>query len=112
MQELAPCPKLFATPSPTPSPAVEKRQYRRGPPLNKKALLDIRNNVAKRRASLEPRDTTGGVAIRGRWVSTAAKRQQSSASGGAFDGSFGVDSEDISAIPTYFVPRCSHNRRE
>lgn len=42
-----------------------------------------------------------GIRIRGRWVSTATKRQDSADQGvgSAFDGSSGVDSEDISAVP-------------
>lgn len=101
MPEIADCPKLFQKPPPPPvaSPALEKRHLRRGPPLTKKSVMDIRNNIAKRRALSEPRDTRGGVAIRGRWVSAAAKRQASSESGSALDGSQGVDSEDISSIP-------------
>jgi len=39
------------------------------------------------------------VRIRGRWVSTATKRQTSQGVGSLYDGSYGVDSQDISNIP-------------
>jgi mannan endo-1,4-beta-mannosidase len=50
----------------------------------------------KRKVQGEARD---GVRIRGRWVSTPAKRQSELEAGPAFDGSAGVDSEDIINIP-------------
>jgi len=41
----------------------------------------------------------GGIQIRGRWVSTPTRRQADTGVGSAFDGSQGVDSEDIVSIP-------------
>lgn len=40
-----------------------------------------------------------GVQIRGRWVSTPTRRQDSGSDIASFDGSQGVDSEDILGIP-------------
>jgi mannan endo-1,4-beta-mannosidase len=55
-----------------------------------------RERHAEPRAST-PRD---GIKIRGRWTAAPeAKRQSSGGVGSAFDGSFGVDSQDILAIP-------------
>lgn len=50
--------------------------------------------LAKRSGSLEQ----SGIKIRGRWASTPARRQDNSL-GSAYDGSHGVDSEDILGIP-------------
>jgi len=59
--------------------------------------------VEKRRQTRERKKRAGGleetgVRIRGRWTSTPT-RQQDSNLGSAFDGSQGVDSEDILGIP-------------
>jgi mannan endo-1,4-beta-mannosidase len=71
------------------------------PALTKKQL--IRERAEKRKLSRAQKKREGGleqvgVQIRGRWVSTPTRRQNSNI-GPAFDGSQGVDSQDISNIP-------------
>ncbi|KAF8894610.1 glycoside hydrolase superfamily [Infundibulicybe gibba] len=56
----------------------------------------------KWRAASQPSTAKGGVRVRGRWVSTPTRRQDLEDDigiGSAFDGSHGVDSEDILSIP-------------
>jgi mannan endo-1,4-beta-mannosidase len=50
--------------------------------------------LKKREGTLE----ANGIRIRGRWASTTTRRQENGI-GSAFDGSQGVDSEDILGIP-------------
>ncbi|EIW85194.1 glycoside hydrolase family 5 protein [Coniophora puteana RWD-64-598 SS2] len=95
------CTKLFplSAPSPQPSPSVKRRNVKQ---LTKKQLLKDRSEARRnnrKRAIEEGTLAKDGVQIRGRWVSTAAKRQSSPEVGQQFDGSTGVDSQDIMNIP-------------
>ncbi|KAG2132512.1 glycoside hydrolase family 5 protein [Suillus bovinus] len=97
------CPKLYPlTPAPAPSPAPGKKKRSQAKPVTKKQI--IREQSERRRRNREAAKRAGtlvedGVRVRGRWVSTATKRQQASTSGSLYDGSYGVDSQDISNIP-------------
>lgn len=100
------CPKLYPlTPAPAPpatSPAPGKKKRSQAKPVTKEQIL--REQSERRRRNREAAKRAGtlvedGVRIRGRWVSTATKRQQTSTTGTLYDGSYGVDSQDISNIP-------------
>jgi len=52
-----------------------------------------------RALALKSKSPAEGVRVRGRWVSTPTRRQDDVGVGSAFDGSQGVDSEDILNIP-------------
>ncbi|KAG1891002.1 glycoside hydrolase family 5 protein [Suillus subluteus] len=100
------CPKLYPlTPSPAPpapSPAPGKKKRSQGKPVTKEQILRERSERRRRNRETAKRAGTlveDGVRIRGRWVSTATKRQQTSTTGSMYDGSYGVDSQDISNIP-------------
>ncbi|KAF5373898.1 hypothetical protein D9758_000572 [Tetrapyrgos nigripes] len=94
------CPKLFQrnTPVPQPSPAPGQRRQDVPAPLTKKSIIQERVARWKKTRAAAPRKE-GGVQIRGRWVSTPTRRQADTSVGSAFDGSQGVDSEDIINIP-------------
>jgi mannan endo-1,4-beta-mannosidase len=62
---------------------------------NQRALIAER---AEQRRRIWQQKNGHGIPIRGRWVSTTT-RPQDSGLGPAFDGSEGVDSEDILGIP-------------
>lgn len=87
-------------PTPRTSPAPGKRRRSAPNPFNKRNLL--RERVVKRKLALEKEKRStgaaGGVRIRGRWASTPARRQDTGL-GFAYDGSQGVDSQDILGIP-------------
>ncbi|KAG2111540.1 glycoside hydrolase family 5 protein [Suillus discolor] len=99
------CPKLYPLTAPAPpvtSPAPGKKKRSQAKPVTKKQIL--REESERRRRNREVAKRAGtlvedGVRVRGRWVSTSTKRQQSSTSGSLYDGSYGVDSQDISNIP-------------
>ncbi|KAG1827299.1 glycoside hydrolase superfamily [Suillus subaureus] len=100
------CPKLYPlTPAPAPpatSPAPGKKKRSQAKPVTREQIL--REQSERRRRNREAAKRAGtlvedGVRIRGRWVSTATKRQQTSTTGTLYDGSYGVDSQDISNIP-------------
>ncbi|OAX44646.1 glycoside hydrolase family 5 protein, partial [Rhizopogon vinicolor AM-OR11-026] len=99
------CPKLYPlTPPPAPpaaSPAPGKKKRKATPVTNAQIL---RERSERRRRNREAAKVAGtlvedGVRIRGRWVSSATKRQESQTAGSLYDGSYGVDSQDISNIP-------------
>ncbi|KAK7014868.1 helicase ATP-binding domain-containing protein [Favolaschia claudopus] len=102
----ADCPKKFqsttAPPPSGPSQAVSSRQIKIAP-LTRKRILEERKAARKTSRALklrsEPPSTGSGVRVRGKWVSTATRRQDDVGVGSAFDGSQGVDSEDILNIP-------------
>lgn len=69
--------------------------------LTKRALIKERAEKRRRTREQKKRDGTlqaAGIRIRGGWVSTTTRRQDNGL-GSAFDGSQGVDSEDILGIP-------------
>ncbi|KIL69743.1 glycoside hydrolase family 5 protein [Amanita muscaria Koide BX008] len=99
----ADCPKLFqnktSPPQPSASPIARRRFTK---PLTKKALLQERKEILKKRraAAIAKRTPADGIRVRGRWVATPTRRQaEESGIGSAFNGVTGVDSEDILSIP-------------
>lgn len=101
----ADCPKLYPLTAPAPpvtSPAPGKKKRSQAKPVTKKQILREQSERRRRNREVAKRAGTlveDGVRVRGRWVSTATKRQESSTSGSLYDGSYGVDSQDISNIP-------------
>ncbi|KAG1905655.1 glycoside hydrolase family 5 protein [Suillus fuscotomentosus] len=99
------CTKLYPLTAPAPpvtSPAPGKKKRSQAKPVTKKQILREQSERRRRNREVAKRAGTlveDGVRVRGRWVSTATKRQQSSTSGSLYDGSYGVDSQDISNIP-------------
>ncbi|KAF9264690.1 glycoside hydrolase family 5 protein [Marasmius fiardii PR-910] len=98
------CPKLFDLPPPPPpetSPAPGSR--RSLPPLltREKLLQDRRERWKRTRAAAikSGKLNAGGKQVRGQWRPTPTRRQVDPGVGSAFDGSHGVDSQDILAIP-------------
>ncbi|KAJ7219265.1 glycoside hydrolase family 5 protein, partial [Mycena pura] len=100
----ADCPKLFqkkpTAPPPVHSQAASRRQIK-ARPLTKERILQERKEARKktRALKLQSESPAGGVRIRGKWVATRTRRQDDVGVGSAFDGSSGVDSEDILSIP-------------
>ncbi|KAJ7449803.1 glycoside hydrolase family 5 protein [Mycena latifolia] len=102
----ADCPKLFpktAPPPAGPSPAANSRRQNKGVPVTNKRILEERKEARKKTRALkiksEPPSDGTGVRVRGKWVATTTRRQEAVGMGSAFDGSSGVDSEDILNIP-------------
>jgi len=99
------CPKLFplkptAPAQPSARAAVDRRTVAK--PITKARIIQERNEQWKKNRALLPKSEEAGVRVRGRWVSTPTRRQSDSTSqdvGSAFDGSQGVDSQDILGIP-------------
>ncbi|KAI9466203.1 glycoside hydrolase [Lactarius psammicola] len=96
------CPKLFFNPSPPPKPApspvpggARKRSARGLMTPSKLFQMITKERRAAPRASV-PRD---GIKIRGRWTASPVAKRQAGGVGSAFDGTFGVDSQDILSIP-------------
>jgi mannan endo-1,4-beta-mannosidase len=101
----ADCPKLFpfqppAPPQPSPPPG-EMRARRDLGPITRKRLLKQQAEARKTKYlnTRSSRPGEGSVKIRGRWVAAPAKRQDTTGIASAFDGSHGVDCEDILNIP-------------
>ncbi|KAJ7940646.1 glycoside hydrolase family 5 protein [Mycena leptocephala] len=99
----ADCPKLFqkTTPPPSrPSPAASRRENKIAP-LTKKRILQERKEARKKTRALkiQSEPPSEGIRVRGRWIATPTRRQDDVGTGSAFDGSQGVDSEDIISIP-------------
>jgi len=91
------CPKLFPrAPQPSASPSVRRRKAK---PFTKKRLLEERRAAWKRSAAKAEKRSLTGPSIRGRWQAPATRRQFDQGVGSAFDGSSGVDTEDIINIP-------------
>ncbi|KAN0077293.1 glycoside hydrolase family 5 protein [Tylopilus felleus] len=99
------CPKLYPlhpAPAPTPSPAPGKRKRSKAVPVTREQIL--RERAKSRRRTQEAAIIAGtlkqdGVRIRGRWMSSATRRQETQDVGSIYDGSYGVDSQDITNIP-------------
>jgi len=90
------CPKLFPrVPAPAVSPSVKRRSAK---PMTKKRLLEERRAAWKRSTEAQKRSLKG-PRIRGSWLAPETKRQFDQGVGPAFDGSSGVDTEDIINIP-------------
>ncbi|KAG7092448.1 hypothetical protein E1B28_008802 [Marasmius oreades] len=101
------CPKLSdsspspPSPSPSPSPSSSPQSRRSLHPLTKKRLLQERREQWKRTrvAAIQSRNLpTEGIRVRGQWDATPTRRQVGNGVGSAYDGSAGVDSQDILAI--------------
>ncbi|KAF7304875.1 Glycoside hydrolase family 5 protein [Mycena kentingensis (nom. inval.)] len=106
----ADCEKLFQNPAaitPPAQPSSAPGARKRFKPLTNKRVLEERKQARKktRAAKLQSApasSSAGGVRVRGRWMSTPTRRQEEVVDQGvgfAFDGSSGVDSEDILSIP-------------
>ncbi|RXW15064.1 hypothetical protein EST38_g10791 [Candolleomyces aberdarensis] len=103
----ADCPKLFPQLPPAPPPQVSpapgstanrRRSTRRF--LTKAKVLRDRLEARKKTRNAKRNVSGGGVAIRGRWAATATRRQEDfNDVGPGFDGTYGVDSEDILNSP-------------
>ncbi|KAJ3987329.1 glycoside hydrolase family 5 protein [Lentinula detonsa] len=99
------CQKLFPRPTSPAQPSARAVAGRRSvaKPLTKERIIRERNEQWKRTRALLPKsqqESGEGIRVRGRWISTPTKRQSDSQGvGSAFDGSQGVDSEDILGIP-------------
>jgi mannan endo-1,4-beta-mannosidase len=99
------CKKLFPLPTPTPHPSARAALGRRSvaKPLTRDRIVKERNELWKQSRALLPKSELAkgsGIRVRGRWISTPTKRQSDvQGVGSAFDGSQGVDSEDILGIP-------------
>jgi len=94
------CPKLFPrTPQPSAAPSLGRRRVAK--PITRARLLQERKAAWKKSRKAAKRSESGsGRSIRGRWSAPAeTKRQSDQGVGPAFDGSSGVDSEDIINIP-------------
>ncbi|KAJ7109369.1 glycoside hydrolase family 5 protein [Mycena epipterygia] len=99
----ADCPKVFqktTLPPPGPSAAANSRRQKIEP-LTKKRILQERKEARKKTRALKMQSEppTSGVRVRGKWIATPTRRQDDVGVGSAFDGSSGVDSEDILSIP-------------
>ncbi|KAF9564649.1 glycoside hydrolase family 5 protein [Agrocybe pediades] len=99
------CTKIFprvVVPPPQTSPRPGRRSNM-VKPLTTRKLFDDRKLAFKKSRALRQKTNppTGGIRIRGRWMSTETRRQSFDMQnmGPAFDGSQGVDSEDIINIP-------------
>jgi len=71
-------------------------------PLTKRALLQEKREIQKKKraAEIAKRTPADGIRVRGRWIATPTKRQSEEIGiGSAFNGAQGVDSEDIVSIP-------------
>ncbi|KAH6918595.1 beta-mannase [Coprinopsis sp. MPI-PUGE-AT-0042] len=95
------CPKVNQPQPPPPqvSPAAGARRRSTGTYLTKRDIIQDRLAARKLTRSLKRDQTGGGIRIRGRWTSTPTRRQDVADMGPAYDGSFGVDSEDLLNVP-------------
>ncbi|KAG9044413.1 hypothetical protein FS837_008191 [Tulasnella sp. UAMH 9824] len=102
------CPKLFSPPPPPPTVSggshsnAEKRSKKRTGYLTT-AMVRERMKAREKAAYRAARNAPGArKAIRGGWAAplTSFKRQASSDLGASFDGSYGVDTEDIVNAPS------------
>ncbi|PPQ86241.1 hypothetical protein CVT25_005570 [Psilocybe cyanescens] len=99
-------PRIVATPPPPQISSAPNNRRRSVPkPLTRQKIIQDRKAAFKktRKLALQKRSGSeaGSIRIRGRWVSTETRRQSTDDQGvgSAFDGSQGVDSEDILNIP-------------
>ncbi|KIJ17403.1 glycoside hydrolase family 5 protein [Paxillus involutus ATCC 200175] len=99
------CPKLFPlnpAPAPSVSPVPGRKKRSKVAPVTTEQILRERAESRRRTrgaAQLAGTLKQDGVRIRGRWVSTATRRQGTQSVGSVYDGSYGVDSQDITNIP-------------
>ncbi|PBK78145.1 glycoside hydrolase [Armillaria solidipes] len=96
------CPKLFPLRPPPPAPQVSAapglRRATKPQFLTKRKLMMRREERRRMNRALSGGDVSG-VRVRGRWVASRTRRQEENEAGSAFDGSAGVDTEDILNIP-------------
>ncbi|KDQ51409.1 glycoside hydrolase family 5 protein, partial [Jaapia argillacea MUCL 33604] len=95
------CPKIFphsCVPAPSHAPGAPKARAVTKAQVVRERIDELKKTRQEKiRGGELPRD---GVKVRGRWAATGAqKRGAEVTTGSAFDGSFGVDSEDILNIP-------------
>jgi mannan endo-1,4-beta-mannosidase len=99
----ADCPKLFprVTAPPPQTSSTPGRRRRSAEPMTRVRLLKERKALWKKKREEQKRagQLEGGVRVRGRWTASPTKRQQDIGPGTGFDGSQGVDGEDIINIP-------------
>ncbi|KAK0210748.1 glycoside hydrolase family 5 protein [Desarmillaria ectypa] len=96
------CPKLFPLRPPPPGPqtsAIPGQRRATKPQLLTKRKLIMRREEKRRKNRALPGGDSSGVRVRGRWVASRTRRQEENEIGTAFDGSAGVDTEDILNIP-------------
>ncbi|KAK0459721.1 glycoside hydrolase family 5 protein [Desarmillaria tabescens] len=96
------CPKLFPLRPTPPAPqvsAVPGQRRATKPQLLTKRKLIMRREERRRKNRALAGGEASGVRVRGRWVASRTRRQEENEMGSAFDGSAGVDTEDILNIP-------------
>lgn len=97
------CAKLYPlNPAPAPQPSPAPGSKKRSVPVSSEQILRKRaesRRLNRRAAKLAGKLKEDGIRVRGRWAATATRRQQSQEVGTAYDGSYGVDSQDILNIP-------------
>lgn len=97
------CAKLYPlNPAPAPQPSPAPGSKKRSVPVSSEQILRKRaesRRLNRRAAKLAGKLKEDGIRVRGRWAATATRRQQSQEVGSAYDGSYGVDSQDILNIP-------------
>ncbi|KAG8813564.1 hypothetical protein FRB91_009184 [Serendipita sp. 411] len=97
------CDKVYPYTAPPPAPSAAVRRMRREGPLTSKRILAKDPEWKKR--NLPPpspyKRTLSGLTIRGKWNApkTSSQKRQSNSFGPLFDGSFGVDTEDLLNAP-------------
>jgi len=92
------CPKLFPPPpppAPSPAPGGTGKRRARGPMTPSR----LRQMVSDERRAVVRALAREGRKIRGRWTASSTAKRQTSGGGPAFNGIYGVDSEDILNAP-------------
>jgi len=95
-------PKVLPPPPPGPSPLAPRAPRHPLPPANIEKVTKKRKNSKKRTKKHRKRSENHkreGTLVRARWHSPNTKRRQDAPTGNPFDGSFGIDTEDITNIP-------------
>ncbi|EJD06057.1 glycoside hydrolase family 5 protein [Fomitiporia mediterranea MF3/22] len=102
--QCANCPKLFPlAPAPSVSATPQRRKRNFKPFSNDRILADVKESRKKTREVKKRQllDSGDGIRIRGRWIATRQSVPSVGTTvGPAFDGSSGVDSQDILNAPS------------